>query len=108
VVTQGENEVIAHQPNGVLQTFDTMHVETVVVFRWPNTSRLSCGDAGHRCTRRSQGMRDRCFLGGSDRQRQLIECGHHLQDRCFVNAELVVAATDILGERVPGNDDPAP
>ena len=45
------------------------------------------------------------ILGWSDRQGQLVEGGRHPQGRCFVNAELVVAATDVLDERVPGDDD---
>jgi len=46
------------------------------------------------------------ILGWSDSQGQLVEGGRHPQGHRLVNAELVVAATDVLDERVPGDDDP--
>jgi hypothetical protein len=39
-------------------------------------------------------------LGWSDSQGQFVEGGRHLEGHCFVNAEFVVAAADVLDERV--------
>ncbi|HXT43067.1 MAG TPA: hypothetical protein VN748_02990 [Pseudonocardiaceae bacterium] len=44
-------------------------------------------------------------MGWSDRQDQLVEGGHHPQGHPFVNTEFVVAAADVVEERVPGDDD---
>src|SRR5947209_6509932 len=46
------------------------------------------------------------ILGWSDSQGQLVEGGRHPQCRRFGNTDSVVAATDVLDERVPGDDDP--
>ncbi len=45
------------------------------------------------------------ILGWSDRLGQLVEGGRHPQGHRLVNAEFVVAATDVLDERVSGDDD---
>ena len=70
---------------------------------WPTTS---ADQRGRCCTWRSRGRRDQLILGWSDSEGQLIEGGHHSQGHWFVNAEFVVAAADVLNERVPGDGDP--
>jgi hypothetical protein len=44
--------------------------------------------------------------GWSDRLDQLVEGSHHLQCRGLFDAEFVVAAAEVLHERVPGADHP--
>jgi hypothetical protein len=58
------------------------------------------------CTGRSRDRRDRLIPGLRRLPGPARQGGHHLQDRSSVNAELIVAAADVLDKRLPSNDDP--
>jgi hypothetical protein len=45
------------------------------------------------------------ILGLVRSQGQLVEGSHQPQDHRLINAELIMAATDVLNKRVPSDDD---